>query len=71
MATVRLLAGTDLLTCKAHALVQDRHRSRECSGGINLPATRCETTRLPKSNIANGDDFQLPRKFIEVLFHPL
>jgi hypothetical protein len=28
-------------------------------------------TRLPKSSIANGDDFQLPREFIEVLFHPL
>ncbi len=28
-------------------------------------------TRLPKSSIANGDDFQLPREFIEVLFHPI
>ena len=28
--TVTLMAGIDLMTGKVHALVKDRHRSREC-----------------------------------------
>ena len=58
--TVSLLAGIDLLTGKVHALVKDRHRSREF---IGVPqASRC---RLPNSYRDQGDPRQSLRAHLQ------
>jgi hypothetical protein len=43
--TVSLLAGIDLLTGKVHALVKDRHRSREFIEFLKLSIRPTQPTR--------------------------
>ena len=51
--TLSLLAGIDLLTGKVHALVRDRHRSRECIEFLKLLDTAYPTSTAIKLILDN------------------
>jgi hypothetical protein len=50
--TVSLLAGIDLLTSKVHALVRDRHRSREFKREQRIAELEHEIDRLQRTEEA-------------------